>query len=623
MGLELFRAKFLNKQEIGVTPIRGYSNRGCFSTIGNCWLDFIQKEINNKLDREIKIDNYVVDGFDALTNTVYEFNGCYFHCHHCIYKSDRDEQLDNLGGKSPNEIFNRSMEKIRYLQSRNFNVVYTWDCEMREKLKNNSSMKIYIKERKKHYKLVKEYGGVDIREAFFGGRTNNIRFWCDTSGFIDRKIMYYDFRSLYPSVLKYKAFPTAHPLVISENFQDINDYFGFIKCIILPPKKLYIPVLPYRNKKGKNLYPLCKSCADRKLQKSCGHTEDERKLIGTWTTEEIKVAVLKGYKILEIIEIYHYTSTSTKLFSEYVDMWLKKKQESDGFPHWVQNDDDKNNYIDSFLRNEGILLDILKVEKNPGLRYICKLFLNILWGKLAERPNLKQTKICQTYNDYYQLVSNENIMIKGELMVNEETLLVNYQMTEDENCNNSRTSYAIAAFVTSWARLELLKVIDEIELIPRRIMYMDTDSVIFSYKNGDIKPATGDYLGNLTDEIIKDYGENAICTKFCSLGPKVYAMEILSENSPQPFVPIKVKGISLTEKVLDLVNFKTFITLAKEFVENEGDVIKCQEIKLPQMQIRPTKLQTIETKYFEKIFRTMSEKRRIIGNDTLPFGYVD
>ena len=156
---------------------------------------------------------------------------------------------------------------------------------------------------------------------------------------------------------------------------------------------------------------------------------------------------------------------------------------------------------------------------------------------------------------------------------------------------------------------------------------MDTDSVIFRYKEGEDKPETGDYLGQLADEISKDYGPRAKCKKFVSLGPKVYALEIWPENATEPIVPIKLKGITLTEKVLDIVTFQSMLNLANEYLENLGDSEECSNLSVPQMQIRPTKLQTIETKTFDKIVRAMSEKRKIIhdgeGYDTLPYGYCD
>ena len=351
--------------------------------------------------------------------------------------------------------------------------------------------------------------------------------------------------------------------------------------------------------------------------------KEERQLVGTWTTTELSYALKRGYRIEKILEVYHYANSSKDIFSEYINMWLKFKQQSDGWPAWVNSEEDKKKYIENFLKNEGVELSANDIEKNPALRFIAKLFLNTLWGKLAQRPNLKQTTVCTEYHEYWRLACDESKLIKGELMINDNCLLVNWENVDEEDCNNQNTSLAIASFVTSYARIELMKVIDEIEKIPGRILYMDTDSVIFKYKEGQPKPKTDDYLGCLADEISKDYGENAVCTKFCSLGPKVYAMEIWPENSTTPVVPIKVKGITLTDKAMDILKMESMTKLAEEYIENNGDVKKSSNIKIPQMEIRPNNMQVIKTRYFEKTFRAMSNKRRIKGNDTLPYGFVD
>ena len=85
---------------------------------------------------------------------------------------------------------------------------------------------------------------------------------------------------------------------------------GLIKCSIVPPKSLYHPVLTYRRKK-KLLFCLCRSCVlEQNITRECQHTSDvERALTGTWVIDEIRLAVEKGYRILEIYQVYQYQVT--------------------------------------------------------------------------------------------------------------------------------------------------------------------------------------------------------------------------------------------------------------------------------------------------------------------------
>ena len=63
-------------------------------------------------------------------------------------------------------------------------------------------------------------------------------------------IQYVDVTSLYPYVCKYFNFPIGHPVIhVGDSCQDMQAMLlkdGVMKCSILPPKRLYHPVLPFR-----------------------------------------------------------------------------------------------------------------------------------------------------------------------------------------------------------------------------------------------------------------------------------------------------------------------------------------------------------------------------------------
>ena len=111
---------------------------------------------------------------------------------------------------------------------------------------------------------------------------------------------YVDVCSLYPWVCKYGEFPIGHPSIITENFiQDWTkeDYFGVIKCRVVPPRKLFHPLLPFRCN-GKLLIPLCRTCAEQMHVNGCHHSDDERALDGAWVSLELYKAIKLGYKVL-------------------------------------------------------------------------------------------------------------------------------------------------------------------------------------------------------------------------------------------------------------------------------------------------------------------------------------
>ena len=74
------------------------------------------------------------------------------------------------------------------------------------------------------------------------------------------------------------------------DFVSIDNYFGFIKLTILPPRNLFIPVLPIKAN-GKLLFALCQTCANSYQQSKYTHSEQERSINGTYCTEEVKEAI--------------------------------------------------------------------------------------------------------------------------------------------------------------------------------------------------------------------------------------------------------------------------------------------------------------------------------------------
>lgn len=119
---------------------------------------------------------------------------------------------------------------------------------------------------------------------------------------------------------------------------------------------------------------------------TCRHNDDERSLIGTWVSIELMKAVEKGYKVVELHEVWHFQRTKVGMFREYVDTFLKLKVENSGLPEWVKDERDEAKYRDLYKEHEGIVLG--NIQKNTGMRWLAKLLLNSFWGKFGQRPNL-------------------------------------------------------------------------------------------------------------------------------------------------------------------------------------------------------------------------------------------
>ena len=234
---------------------------------------------------------------------------------------------------------------------------------------------------------------LDPRDAFFGGRTNAVKLHHEVDQANGEKIKYIDVTSLYPWVNRTQEYPVGHPhVLVNPDDQDIRHYFGMATIDILPPRELYHLVLPHRHK-GKLMFPLCQACVEEEmprplLEKShcCLHSYEQPTLRGTWCTPELVKAVAMGYTLIKIHEVLHFPPERRKrgLFEDYVNTWLKIKQESTGYPARATTPQYKTLYVTRYKEEEGLDLDPSLIQKNPGRKATAKLMLNSFWGKFGE-----------------------------------------------------------------------------------------------------------------------------------------------------------------------------------------------------------------------------------------------
>jgi hypothetical protein len=96
-------------------------------------------------------------------------------------------------------------------------------------------------------------------------------------------IQYVEVMRLYPYICKYFKIPIGHPKIHVGDACKDNDAClqmeGLIKCSIVPPKKLYHPVLPYRSN-NKLLFCLCISCVfERNISGEFKHVGDDERAL--------------------------------------------------------------------------------------------------------------------------------------------------------------------------------------------------------------------------------------------------------------------------------------------------------------------------------------------------------
>ena len=179
-----------------------------------------------------------------------------------------------------------------------------------------------------------------------------------------------------------------------------------------------------------------------------------------------------------------------------------------------------------------------------------------------------------------------------------------------DNCVHppgKQSNIFVAAFTTAHGRLKLY---DCLEKLQERVLYIDTDSLIYVVKEGETPLEVGNYLGDLTDELDSDSIQ-----EFVAAGPKSYAYQTRSKRK----VVMRVKGITQTQECCELVNFDSVRELVEGYIQNSRQGV----IEVPQHTItRDKRGFVLKNLSFRKKFRVVYDKRRLFADGTtLPFGY--
>lgn len=504
------------------------------------------------------------------------------------------------------ELYVITKKRKQTLQKLGFKFRQIWGHEYDSLMKSNEEFKLFatdldVQER------------IDPRDAFMGGRVEAIKLYRKAT--VGEKIKYVDFTSLYPWTNKYCRYPLYHPQIITENFEELDKYFGLCKLTILPPQDLYHPVLPYRCN-GKLTFPLCRTCAETTNQKKCTHSEQNRSITGTYATPEILLAVQKGYRVIKVYEVWNFPDSmqydrethSGGLFTDYVQMFLKIKQEASGFPSHCQTEEEKREYIRLYKENEGIELEYDNIKVNPGLRSLAKLCLNSFWGKFGQRIILRRHSLFHESeaDQFFQSLSDPTKTVEDFHIISDEIIQLEWKQNSKFPPLDVKTNIFIAIFTAMYGRLKLYQLLD---MLGERVLYMDTDSCIYVSREGEPEPPLGNFLGELTSEISPEEGH---IVEFVSGGPKNYAYKTLNGGET-----CKVKGFSLNFTNSNIVNFSAI-----------REMVKSQDSKAVKSLTNPSKIcrlvndRKIYSRKEKKDYRIAFDKRVIQDNfDTVPYGY--
>ena len=221
---------------------------------------------------------------------------------------------------------------------------------------------------------------------------------------------------------------------------------------------------------------------------------------------------------------------------------------------------------------------------------------------------MTQTARVTEPKELFEYLDSDQYEVSEARMVNDETVELQYKSKDEFVEGKDKVNIVIAAFTTAYARLKLYDLLD---LLQERVLYYDTDSVIYVHEPGKPDPPLGDYLGDLTDELdVGDY-----ITTFISGGPKNYAY--LTNNGK---TETKIRGITLNYDATKKINMDVMRHLVDSRVNGHNE--EKVTVENPYKITRDKKEKNIVTKKMKKDYRIVYNKRVITENyGTLPYGY--
>ena len=100
------------------------------------------------------------------------------------------------------DVFALRQQKHYLLHQHGYLVRSIWECEWSRRRAADPAIRTFLQTHPTPRQL-------DPRDAFFGGRTNTYQLYRHVE--VEERILYYEFKSLYPYVNKYCRYPIGNP----------------------------------------------------------------------------------------------------------------------------------------------------------------------------------------------------------------------------------------------------------------------------------------------------------------------------------------------------------------------------------------------------------------------------
>lgn len=224
------------------------------------------------------------------------------------------------------------------------------------------------------------------------------------------------------------------------------------------------------------------------------------------------------------------------------------------------------------------------------------------------RENVPVAEMLKDPEKFARYIFGDEYDVTHFSFVSEDVALIQWHPADGYGGHTRDINVFLGAFTTAHARLELYNLMDK---LGDRLLYSDTDSLVFVSKDGDWEPPLGPYLGDLMDEI----GCGDYITEFCSGGPKTYGYRTARGKTC-----MKANGITLNAENSKAIKLDTLIGLVDHYVVNRDS--NQHILAHTDNIVRDKKQLTLKNESVVKRFKVVYNKHVLLSDfSTLPYGY--
>lgn len=113
-------------------------------------------------------------------------------------------------------------------------------------------------------------------------------------------------------------------------------------------------------------------------------------------------------------------------------------------------------------------------------------------------------------NVYYEIINDPSVEVVDVTFADKSLAVISYRNIDEVTMDTGLINPVISEYLTAQARLHLYAFL---ERLGDRVLYCDTDSIIYVSRPGDEEIKTGPYLGEMGNEL-ESYGPGSHIVEF-------------------------------------------------------------------------------------------------------------